>query len=152
MSVGLREVATFRTSGNIVFATPAERVDELTVRLEEALAGALGYDVPVFLRTAQEIRDVARREPFPRAVVEATTGKLQVVLLSTAPDARARSEVLAMATEEDRLAFGDRELYWLPSNGISGSALDVKAIERLLGPTTARTKGTVELLAAKYFS
>jgi hypothetical protein len=29
--------------------------------------------------------------------------------------------------------------------------LNAKAIEQLLGPATMRTKGTVELLAAKYF-
>jgi hypothetical protein len=32
------------------------------------------------------------------------------------------------------------------------SALDLGSIEKLLGPTTMRTKGTIELLAAKYFA
>ena len=31
------------------------------------------------------------------------------------------------------------------------SALDLKAVEELVGSWTMRTKGTVELLAAKYF-
>jgi uncharacterized protein (DUF1697 family) len=66
--------------------------------------------------------------------------------------ARARKEVLRMASDEDRLAFGERELLWLPSGGILDTALDFKSIGRLLGPTTTRTKGTVEQLAAKYFA
>ena len=60
--------------------------------------------------------------------------------------------MLELASDEDRLAFGERELYWLPSGGTQRSALDLKAIGALLGPTTMRTKGTIDQLAAKYFS
>ncbi len=60
--------------------------------------------------------------------------------------------MLALADEEDQLAFGERELHWLPSGGILDSALDFKAIGRLLGPTTTRTKGTIDQLTAKYFA
>ena len=60
--------------------------------------------------------------------------------------------MLALATDQDLLAFGKRELFWLPSGGTLDSELDRKAIDRLLGPTTMRTKGTVDLLAAKFFS
>ena len=55
-------------------------------------------------------------------------------------------------TDEDRLALDGRELYWLPSGGISDSALDLTAIERTLGAITIRTKTTVEQIAAKYFA
>ena len=37
------------------------------------------------------------------------------------------------------------------SGGTMESALDRKAMDDLLGPTTMRTKGTVEQLAAKFF-
>ncbi len=72
-------------------------------------------------------------------------------MLAAKPAAGVRKRVLALATEDDLLAFGDRELYWLPSGGTQGSALDTRAIGKLLGSTTMRTKGTVEALAAKYF-
>ena len=52
---------------------------------------------------------------------------------------------------EDGLAFGERELYWLPRGGVLDSALDMKTIERLLGSMTMRTKGTIEQIAAKHF-
>ena len=50
------------------------------------------------------------------------------------------------------MAFGKRELFWLPSGGTLESALDRQALDKLLGPTTMRTKGTVEQLAAKFFA
>jgi uncharacterized protein (DUF1697 family) len=99
----------------------------------------------------KEIRALAAREPFDRKLVEALKGKLQVVLVSKRPPAKTQRDVLALATDEDRLAFGDRELYWLPSGGIRDSLLNFRALEKVLGPTTTRTKGTIDQLAAKYF-
>ncbi len=149
--LGLRDVGAFRASGNVVFDACGEPPAELTTQIEAGLAAALGYEVPVFLRTASEIRAMADYQPFADDLVAASKGKLQVAMLSAQPKTAARKAVLALATDEDRLAFGERELYWLPSGGILDSALDLKAIGKLLGPMTTRTKGTVEQVAAKYF-
>ena len=147
--MGFAGVATFRTSGNVVFASPRKPG---AARIERELERALGYDVAIFLRTAAEVRAIAEHQPFPTEVIEASAGKLQVALLPSKPAAGVRSRALELATDEDRLAFGDRELYWLPSGGTRDSALDMKTIERLVGPSTMRTKGTLERLAAKYFA
>ncbi len=58
-----------------------------------------------------------------------------------APSAKARREVLAMAADEDRLDLRGRELYWLPSGGMLDSALDLDAIDALLGLSTRADKG-----------
>jgi uncharacterized protein (DUF1697 family) len=151
--LGCSEVRTFRASGNVIFADAGEEPEgELGTRIEAGLAAALGYEVPVFLRSAGEIRMTAAHQPFAESLIEASKGKLQVVLLSTAPAARAQKEVLALSSDEDKLAFGERELFWLPSGGILDSALDFKSIGTLLGSTTTRTKGTINQLAAKYFA
>lgn len=68
------------------------------------------------------------------------------------PTTAAKKEVLALATEEDRLAIRERELYWLPNGGISESKLDLNAIGAALGLTTMRTKGTIDQIAARYFA
>ena len=151
-TLGFHGVATFRTSGNVVFEAGQEAAAKLTDRIEKGLAESLAYEIDVFLRTASQIREIANHEPFAATLVAASKGKLQVMMLSAKPATRARNEVLAAATEEDRLAFGDRELYWLPSGGTRDSTLDAKAVEKLLGPVTVRTKGTIEQLAAKYFA
>jgi uncharacterized protein (DUF1697 family) len=151
-ALGLGEVKAFRTSGNVAFTSAREPVEQLRTRIEDALARELGYEVATFLRTAEELRAICASEPFERARVEAGPGKLQVSILASSPPAGARKAVLAMADEHDLLAFGERELYWLPSGGIMETALDLTAIERALGPTTRRTKGTLEQLAAKHFA
>jgi uncharacterized protein (DUF1697 family) len=151
-ALGFTDVRVFRASGNIVFAAEREPLAKLRDRIEAGLVEALGYAVPTFLRTAAEVCTIAAAQPFPPALVQTSKGKLQVTLLSTAPAKRTREEVLALSTEEDRLALEERELYWLPSGGILKSALDLKAIAKLLGMSTTRTKNTVEQIAAKHFA
>jgi uncharacterized protein (DUF1697 family) len=150
--VGLGEVATFRTSGNVVFAADRGSARQLADRLEAALARSLGFEVPVFVRTAAELQAIAGHEPFDAPLMKASKGKLQVTLLGAKPGRSPRDRVLALATEQDRLALDGRELYWLPSGGTRDSALSMGAIEDALGPGTTRTKGTIEQLAAKFFA
>jgi uncharacterized protein (DUF1697 family) len=148
--LGLTDVATFRASGNVVFSAEAGPEPTLRRAIEAGLAESLGYEVPVFLRGASELAAIAARTPFPAKRVAASKGKLQVLLLEEKPAAKPRDAVLDRATDEDLLAIGNRELYWLPSGGISESELDLKAIERALGKGTMRTMGTIEQIAAKY--
>jgi uncharacterized protein (DUF1697 family) len=115
------------------------------------LGESLGYEVPTFLRSDVELRAIAAHDPFEARLVEASAGKLQVSLLLKEPVAKARKEVLAMSTDEDRLAIEGRELYWLPSGGTIDSELDLKAIGSALGLATMRTKGTIDQIAAKHF-
>jgi uncharacterized protein (DUF1697 family) len=150
-ALGFADVACFRASGNVVFAADEPAEAKLTKRIEAGLEEALGYAVPVFLRSAAELSAVAAQEPIDAAALNASKGKLQVAFLPGKPTAKARKEALALATDEDRLAIDVRELYWLPSGGISESGLDLKRLESIVGPWTMRTMGTVEQIAAKYF-
>ena len=149
--LGLEEVSGFRTSGNVVFAAGRESEAKLTKWIEAGLADALGFDVTVFVRTAEELKAIAAQEPFPPKVVGKSKGKLQVSILPREPTAAKRKEVLAMATDQDPLAFGVRELYWLPSGGLMEADVDMTKLDELIGPTTRRTMGTIEAMALKFF-
>jgi uncharacterized protein (DUF1697 family) len=150
--MGFEDVQSFRASGNVVFRAGREAEAKLAARIEQGLESALGYDVAVFLRGEDEMRALAAHEPFKPSVIKASQGKLQVAFLNKLPAASVHKEVLARATPEDRLAFGVRELYWLPSGGISESELDMAGISKMIGVTTFRTQGTIEQIAAKWFT
>ncbi len=151
--LGFGDVATFRASGNVIFGSDdGDGEAALTARIEAGLAEALGYEVPVFLRSVTEVAAIASRQPFEAKLVEVSKGKLQISLLLKKPSAAARRKVLALATDEDRLAIEDRELYWLPSGGTLDSELDLKAIDAALGRATRRTMGTIEQIADKHFA
>ncbi len=149
--LGLVAVATFRASGNVVFGSDdGEGEEALTQRIEAGLGEGLGYEVPVFLRSAAEVAAIAGRRPFAASLIAASKGKLQVSMLASKPAAKERKAALALASDEDLLAIEARELYWLPSGGISESDLDLKAIDKALGKGTMRTMGTIEQIAAKH--
>lgn len=150
-TLGFADVACFRASGNVVFSAKGSEA-KLTDQIEAGLGEALGYEVPVFLRSDKELSALAAHEPFDAAEVEASEGKLQVALLPKKPVAKARKQSLAEAGDEDLLAIEGRELYWLPSGPMSDSELDLKLLETALGPWTMRTMGTIEQIVAKYFA
>jgi uncharacterized protein (DUF1697 family) len=151
-ALGCEEVATFRASGNVIFASAGESEAKLGGRLEAGLHERLGYEVPVFLRSADELGAISAHEPFEAKHMAASKGKLQIALLEKRPATAAVERALALATGEDRLAIEGRELYWLPDGGLSDSELDLKALAAVLGPTTIRTKGTIDQIVAKYLA
>jgi uncharacterized protein (DUF1697 family) len=149
--MGFEEVATFRASGNVVFSTPKREAEsKLAARVEAELDQRLGYDVPVFLRSIEEVAAIAAQKPFDAAALKKSNGKLQVSLLAKKPTAAQKKKILAFATEQDRLSIAGREIYWLPSGGLLESELDLKGIEKIVGADTRRTMGTIEQIAAKY--
>jgi len=148
-ALGFADVATFRASGNVIFAAERRSEAALTKAIEAGLGEALGYEVPVFLRSCAEVAAIADLAPFPARTVAASQGKLQVSLLARKPSAAARKKVLALASDEDLLAVEGREVYWLPSGGLLESDLDWKAIEAAVGVDTRRTMGTIEQIAAR---
>jgi uncharacterized protein (DUF1697 family) len=150
-AIGLEEVATFRASGNVVFVDPAgEAESKLRKRIEGELDERLGYDVAVFLRSAEEVMAIAARNPFDAKAIAASKGKPQVVLLGRKPSAKAKKVVLDLAPKGDLMVIEGRELHWLPTVGLSETELDTKALDAALGKGTTRTAGTIEQIAAKF--
>ena len=148
-ALGFESVTTFRASGNVIFEASGQSEGELIAEIESGLEESLGYAVPTFVRDERELRAIADFDPFDLDVVAASKGKLQVSMLGSKPSAKARTDALALATEQDALEITERELYWLPSGGTLDSELDQGALDELLGQSTMRTKGTIEGMAAK---
>ncbi len=149
--LGFEDVATFRTSGNVVFSGKGA-AGKLRSDIEKALKKTLGFEVPVFLRTEAQLAAIAARKPFPPKTLKASKGKLQVALLEKKPPKAAVKRVEDLAGDEDRLAIDGTELYWLPSAGTQQSPLDMKAIDKSVGLNTMRTMGTIEQIHSKFFA
>jgi uncharacterized protein (DUF1697 family) len=143
-ALGFDDVTTFRASGNVIFDAPREPATRLAQKIERALAGELGFTkATTFIRTAAEMRALAADDPFPREPDQ----KLHVLFCLKKPPAA----VLELATPDDHLKVGRKELYWAPAGRMVDSELDLKAVEKLIGPNTMRTKGTVDQIAARWF-
>ena len=146
VDLGFGDVDTFLASGNVLFApTPPADVAAIAGALEQAL----GYPVPTTVRSADEVRRIAEREPFSAEEIAAVDGKPQVILLFTPPTGAQRRAVLEHAHPADRLVFDAMEIHWLPPGGLSDSVLDLSAISRELGPITVRTANTMVRLLTR---
>jgi uncharacterized protein (DUF1697 family) len=144
-ALGFEEVTTFRASGNVIFDAPRTSATALAKKIEKALADALGFTkATTFIRTAAEMRALAADNPFPREPDQ----KLHVIFCLKKPPAT----VLEHQTDSDKLKVGKKELYWAPEGRMVDSELDLKAVEKLIGANTMRTKGTVDQIAARWFS
>jgi uncharacterized protein (DUF1697 family) len=141
-AMGFTEVGSFRASGNVIFDAARK---PSAARISAGLEEALGYEVGVFLRTRAEMLELAAADPF------GSDDKYHVWFVEKLPSAAKQKQVLALGSEDDRLAWGARELFWRPLGRMTDSELDLKAVGKLLGTNTVRTNGTVEQIAAKYF-
>ena len=139
--MGFENAASFRASGNVVFDAPRKPSE---TRIEDGLEKALGYEVAVFLRSPAEMEELASTEPFEPGA------KFHVMFLKRLPSPAKQRDILALQTEDDKLAFGSRELFWRPRGRMLESNLDLKLVGKLIGLNTMRTNGTVAQIAAKY--
>jgi hypothetical protein len=72
------------------------------------------------------------------------------MFLKRLPSSAKQRDVLALQTDDDKLAFGRRELFWRPRGRMLESELDLNLVGKLIGLNTMRTNGTVAQMAAKY--
>lgn len=145
--MGFDDVATFLASGNVIFG-PSEEPASDAQTIAEGLREALGFDVPTTIRNSAAMHVLADAEPFTDAEL-AAGGKPQVLLLFDKPTAANKKSASALGSATDRLVFGDQALHWLPRESVLENDLDLKAINKLLGPNTMRTANTIRRLAAK---
>jgi len=104
-SLGFVRVTTFLGSGNVVFETRAKDTRSLERKIEGALQKALGYRVPVFIRTQAELKEIASLEP-TRGV------DLNIILLASNLDEHSEAELFALKTKTDEFRVHGREIYW----------------------------------------
>jgi uncharacterized protein (DUF1697 family) len=140
-AMGFGEPRSFRASGNVVFDAPRKPAE---ARIEDGLEEALGYEVGVFLRGPAEMAELAAAEPFEPGA------RFHVMFLKALPAPARQRDVLQLGSEDDKLAFGERELFWRPRGRMMESGLDLKLVGKLIGLNTVRTNGTVAQIAAKY--
>jgi uncharacterized protein (DUF1697 family) len=146
-SPGFSRVETFIASGNVIFETSAKNAAALEKKIAAHLEGSLGYAVDTFLRTAQEVAEIEERSPFR---VEKEDDSIYVAFLHEAPDAAARSALMALKNKFNDFAALDREVYWLRLNR-DDSLFRKNPLENTLRlSTTMRNLTTIHNLVEKY--
>lgn len=133
---GFENVRTFINSGNLLFTSD---LAETTVkkRLEGRLAGYFGKPVPAFVRSAKEMAETVKENPFgddkpSRVMAHFIDDKPVKAMIDEARD-----------VQGERLALGPRLIYVSYGEGIGKSKLKLPAVKQ----GTARNMNSVARMA-----
>jgi uncharacterized protein (DUF1697 family) len=150
VSLGFSKVETFIASGNVLFETRAKSVRTLETKIEKGLLEALGYEVATFVRTLEELAEIADYVPFRQEELDAAAA-LNIGFLHDPLDDQAKRKLMALRTSVDDFHVHGREIYWLCRLKQSDSAISNNVIQKALGrQTTFRGANTIRKMAAKY--
>jgi uncharacterized protein (DUF1697 family) len=134
--IGFGSVRTYIASGNVVFTS---RKSEAAIKsaLEKRLQAYAGKPVGVLVRSAAEMAQVEKDNPFPKAAPNRTVA----IFLDEKPAKDTLSGVRGQKDEEIKL--GKREIYVHYGEGMGQSKLAIPAAKS----GTARNLNTVATLA-----
>jgi uncharacterized protein (DUF1697 family) len=132
----LENARTYIASGNLLFRTGRSEAS-VKAMLEKAIGEHMGAEVPVMVRSATELTEVVKANPFP----DGPQAKVAAIFLNAAPPCDAIDNAKNVANE--RMALGTREIYVAYPDGMGQSKLRIPAAKA----GTARNMNTVAKLA-----
>jgi uncharacterized protein (DUF1697 family) len=144
-AAGCAGVRTYIQSGNVLFTASRARAETLPGLIASGIAERFGHRVPVLLRTAAELGETIRQNPFLEA--GAAEDWLHVMFLAKQPDAGRVATLDALRSPPDAFAVRGREIYLHCPNGMAKTKLTNAYFDsRLVTVSTARNWRTVRRL------
>ena len=144
-TAGCGDVKTYIQSGNVVFCARDGVVDKLAGLITQQIEERFGCKVPLVLRTAAELGEVVRSNPFLKA--GAAEESLHVYFLAGMPTAGDVAGLDAGRSAPDAFAVIGREIYLQLPNGMGRTKLTNAYFDsKLKTVSTARNWRTVSKL------
>ena len=132
VSLKLKDPQTYVQSGNVIFSSQEKDLAKLAKRIQDGIEKSLKFRPGIMLRTAEDLREVVKKNPFAkRTGIE--PGKLLVNFLAADPGKQAREKALAIKIGPEEIHLVGREAYIYFPNGQGRSKFPWAAIERALG-------------------
>jgi uncharacterized protein (DUF1697 family) len=121
VTVGCGEVRTFIQSGNVIFRIASELSSALPEVITGLIAERFGLKVPVLLRTADQLAQVTRHNPFIEEGADLNT--LHVLFLAHQPSASIIEALDPDRSPPDTFVVRGQEIYLRLPNGAGNSKL-----------------------------
>ena len=139
---GCRNVTTYLQSGNVIFSAPASLLKRIPEVVSKDIAKRFGYQIPVLVRSSEEIAQIIRDNPFLQAGKPEET--LHVYFLADLPIALAIKSLDPNRSAPDVFCVRNREVYLHLPNGMAATKLTNTYFDSKLSTTsTARNWATV---------
>ncbi|MFC6653545.1 DUF1697 domain-containing protein [Paenibacillus rhizoplanae] len=142
------KVRTYIQSGNVVFESEETSASLLAGTISQRIQETFGFEVPVMIRSLEELEAVIAGNPFPQSEQEAYK-RLYVSFLAAEPAAEALEKLRPYEDGADKVRVIGRELYAFYEVSVSKSPLFKVPFDKLLGTAlTARNWNTLNKVAA----
>jgi uncharacterized protein (DUF1697 family) len=142
---GCSNLQTYIQSGNVVFCAAPGELPRLPGLIRGRIAERFGIQVPVVMRTAEQMRKIVRNNPFLKAGV--SESELHVLFLADLPDRRRVESLDPQRSPPDEFVVRGQEVYLRLKNGAAESKLTNSYFDSKLATTsTGRNWRTVTKL------
>jgi uncharacterized protein (DUF1697 family) len=136
------EVRSYIQSGNVIFRTSPAAVDGLSKYIAGKIEQRFGFASPVILRTAKQLAQTVRNNPFLRSGMPEQT--LHVYFLADLPKESAVQSLDPDRSAPDAFRVFDRQIYLYLPNGMARTKLTNAYFDSKLSTVcTARNWATV---------
>ena len=143
--LGHSEVTTYIQSGNVVFAAAVDDIAELEASIEAAIAEEVGFEVPVTIRTHDELAAAVAANPYLEGDVD--PARVGIAFLKDPPAPDRATGIERQDHGPDELVVAGREVHLHCPNGFGQTTLTTTYLERELGVVaTVRNAKTVAKL------
>ncbi|EJR54909.1 hypothetical protein IIM_01849 [Bacillus cereus VD107] len=144
-SIGLKQVKTYIQSGNVVFES-VEDISFVKERIESEMKNVFDFDVPVMLRTNDELINIIKKCPYEtNSLLEGES--VHVAFLANPLSEEDSKQLLMYKSEIEEFQIEGRVVYLLFKKSIRNSKL-MNQFQRLHTPATVRNWRTVNKLKA----
>ncbi len=147
-SLNFSNVTTYIQSGNVIFDSDDE-MDEfaLSRKIENKIKEEFGFEVPVIVRTSEELEKLVNENPFCKSNVEIE--HLHLTFLKDTPTDKCQQAIEAYNFEPDKFAICDKDIFVYCEGKYHQSKLTNNFFEhKLETPATTRNWKTVLKLLA----
>jgi len=145
--LGFSDIITYIQSGNIIFKTGhINSVKGLSAKIEEAIQQKYGFDVPVILRTPDEMKEIINSNPF-QPLTGHLAEKLYVTFLEEKPQSAIIEKINHFDFLPDKFVINEKEVYLNCAAGYGTTKLSNTFFEnKLKVRATTRNWNTVNKL------
>lgn len=144
IDLGFSKVETYIQSGNVIFSSDDDlEIPDLTSKIEREILEKFKYQIPVMVRTIDEIEKYTSLNPFLE-VTNFDPSKMAVLLLHETPSEAQIEKVKNVDYPPDRFKIIDKEIYIYCPNGFGRTKLYTNFFEnkmKVIG--TARNWKTI---------
>lgn len=147
-SLKLKDVVTYIQSGNVIFKTSDKADDKtLAAKIEKAISKKYGFEVPVIVRSAEEMQAVLKNNPLLKDKT-VNPERTYVTFLSEPPSKEALAALSKTDFSPDRFIVTGKEIYLFVPVSYGETKLSNNFFEKKLKVTaTTRNWKTVNKLA-----